>query len=159
MRSGGSSGAIYAAECQRHSVHCPPPACAIAPGLFSLCDQRTRSNFQRTSMEESNMSRIARAWIVVLLTVVAAMAGCSRSPEAKKARHLDRGDRYFAREQYREAVIEYQNALRIEPANARAIWQLAFSHAQLGEPGQAFRYLAKSRELEAGNLDVRRKLG
>src|SRR5437899_11334309 len=105
------------------------------------------------------MSRRLLASIVLLLTALVVTAGCARSPEAKKARHLDRGDKYFAREQYREAVIEYQNALRIEPANARAIWQLAFSHAQLGEPGQAFRYLAKSRELEAGNLDVRRKLG
>ena len=51
------------------------------------------------------MSRRAQVWIAVLLTVLVAMAGCSRSPEAKKARHLERGDKYFSKAQYREALI------------------------------------------------------
>src|SRR5437899_3573727 len=159
MRSGGSSGAIYAAECQRHSVHCPPTACAIAPGLISFFDQGTRSNFQITSMEESDMCRIPRAWIVVLLTVLVAMTGCSRSPEAKKARHLERADKYFSKAQYREAVIEYANVLQLDRANPRAIRQLAFAHYQLGQIGQAFPYLVKSQELDPGDPEVRLKLG
>ena len=105
------------------------------------------------------MSRIARAWIVVLLTVLVAMTGCSRSPDAKKARHLDRGDRYFARGQYREAVIEYANVLQLDRANQRAIRQLAFAHYQLGQIGQAFPYLVKSQELDPVDPEVRLKLG
>ena len=53
------------------------------------------------------MSRTCR-WItlVIILGMVVAV-GCSRSPEAKKARHLERGDRFFSQQQYREAIIEY----------------------------------------------------
>jgi hypothetical protein len=48
------------------------------------------------------MFRTTRAW-VILLVVGLLVASCARSPEAQKARHLERGDKYVAREQYREA--------------------------------------------------------
>ena len=49
------------------------------------------------------MSSIARVGTVFLM-IALVLAGCSRSPEAKKARYLERGNRYFKQEQYREAV-------------------------------------------------------
>src|SRR2546430_5407994 len=109
-------------------------------------------------MEGITMSGAARASIFLLLAVLVAMAGCSRSPEAKKARHLDRGDRYFAREQYREAVIEYANVLRIDRTNERAERQLALAHYQLGDFGRAFPYLVKFAQPEPDNIDLRLKL-
>src|SRR5437016_6381183 len=109
--------------------------------------------------EDIKMSRASRGWIIVFLALLVAMTGCSRSPEAKKARHLDRGDRYFARQQYREAVIEYANVLQLDRANPRAIRQLAFAHYQLGQIGQAFPYLVKSQELDPVDTEVRLKLG
>src|SRR5438128_10828934 len=110
-------------------------------------------------MEVTKMSGAPRTWIILLLTVLVAVTGCSRSPEAKKARHLERGDKYFAKAQYREALIEYANVLQIDGTNTRAIRQLALSHYQLGELGQAYPYLLKSKELDRDNLDVRLKLG
>ena len=85
--------------------------------------------------------------------------GCSRSPEAKKARHLERGDRYFGREQYREALIEYRNVLRLEPLHPRAIQQIGLAHYELGEPNQAFRFLLKAQELNPDNTNVHLRLG
>jgi tetratricopeptide (TPR) repeat protein len=87
------------------------------------------------------------------------LAGCARSPEAKKARHLERGDRYFQQEKYREAVLEYRNVLRIDTGNAKAIRQLGLAHYQLGEMGHAGRYLLRTQELEPENLEARLKLG
>src|SRR2546429_6831103 len=104
------------------------------------------------------MSAAARAWIFLFLAVPVVVAGCSRSPEAKKARHLDRGDRYFAREQYREAVIEYANVLRIDQTNTRAIQQLAFSHYRLGELGRAYPFLPKLLGLVPVNVAARPQL-
>jgi len=65
--------------------------------------------------------------------------------EAQKARHLQRGDRYFGRKQYPEAVIEYRNVLKIEASHLHALQQLGSAHYELGEVGQAFPYLLKSR--------------
>jgi tetratricopeptide (TPR) repeat protein len=94
----------------------------------------------------------------VLLGLVALSAGCARSPEAKKARHLERGDRYFKQEQFREAVIEYRNALRIESNNPQAIRQLGLAHYELGQLNQAFRFLLKAQELEPDNSQLALKL-
>jgi tetratricopeptide (TPR) repeat protein len=105
------------------------------------------------------MSREPCAWTVVLGLGLLIVAGCARSPEAQKVRHLERGDRNAEREQYRDAILEYRNVLRFDPANERALRQLGVLHYQLGEMAQAFRFLLKAEEFAPDALDVRLKLG
>ena len=97
--------------------------------------------------------------VLLLVCGLVLAAGCSRSPEAKKARHLERADRYFTQQQYGEAVIEYQRALRIDPKETRAIVRVGLSFYQMGSPGRAFPYLVKALEQDPGNTEVRLKLG
>ena len=117
----------------------------------------------RTDGRGVAMVAFARRWPVLVLSVLvlggALAGGCARSPEAKKARHLERGDKYFQKAQYKEALIEYANALRIEPSNARAIQQIGLSHYELGEWLQAFPFLMKTQQLAPDNQDVRIKVG
>lgn len=103
--------------------------------------------------------RSPRLTILLLVMGLVVAAGCSRSPEAKKARHLERADRYFAREQYQDAAIEYQRAVRIDAKDARAMTRVGLSFYQLGAAAQAFPYFVKSLELDPGNAEVRLKLG
>src|SRR5215468_9460879 len=105
------------------------------------------------------MPRHLRVWAMLLAVGLLAVASCSRSPEAQKARYLERGDKYAAREQYREAILEYRNVLRLEPANVRATRQLGLMYNQLGDFAQAFRFLLKTQELTPDDTDVRLKLG
>src|SRR5262249_36607874 len=100
------------------------------------------------------MLRIMRISTVLSLTALLALAGCSRSPEARKARHQDRGDKYFQREQYGEAVIEYSNVLQIDRTNARAERQLALAYYQLGDFRRAYPYFVKFAETEPDNVDM-----
>ena len=100
----------------------------------------------------------AREWTIFLVIGLVVAAGCARSPEAKKARHLERGDRYFSRQQYRDAAIQYRNVLQLEGMNAHAIRQLGLAHYRLGELGHALRYLPRSQALEPDDLGVRLKL-
>ena len=100
-----------------------------------------------------------RRWGSLLLVMLLVGAACSRSPEAKKARYLDRGDQYFKKEQYSAAVLEYRNALRIDSTNTRAIQQAGLAYYQLGEFGQAVRFLLRAQELAPDQLEVRLKLG
>ncbi len=94
----------------------------------------------------------------LLVIGVAIAAGVLWSPAARKARHLERADRYFSQEQYRQAIIEYRNVLQIEATNARSVRQLGLAHYQLGEMGHALRYLARSQELGPNDVGVRLKL-
>src|SRR5262244_2132206 len=105
------------------------------------------------------MSPQFRVWTIPLAVGLLVMASCSRSPEAQKARYLERGDKYAAHEQYREAILESRNVLRLDAANARATRQLGLMYHQLGEYAQAFRFLLKAQELTPDDSDVRLKLG
>ncbi len=100
-----------------------------------------------------------RRTAVLLLVGLALITGCARSPEAKKARYLERGDRYFKQEKYREATIEYRNALRIEENNPHAVRQIGLAYYETGEMGLAFRYLLRAQQLTPDELGVRQKLG
>jgi tetratricopeptide (TPR) repeat protein len=113
----------------------------------------------RRLVRESITMRDLRRSISLLLVLGMATAGCARSPEAKKARWLGRGDSYFGRQQYREAIIEYRNVLRIDASNARAMQQLGLAYYQLGESAQAYPFLLKAKELDPNNAEVRLKLG
>src|SRR5437588_2148365 len=105
------------------------------------------------------MSRLTTlATLVLVAACLVVSAGCSRSPEAKKARHLERGEKFYARKDYKDAVIEYRNVLRLEPANVEAIRNLGLAHYQAGELREAFPYLRKASQLEPQNDDVRVKL-
>lgn len=82
--------------------------------------------------------------------------GCSA--ESKKARHTERADKYYAEQKYKEAVIEYKNVLQIDPHDLHAAKQLATTYLSLGEPGQAFPYLARVKELDPNDVEMRLKL-
>jgi len=72
---------------------------------------------------------------------------------------LRRADGYFGKERYKEAVIEYMNVLRIDPADPDAIRQSGLAHYHLGDFRKAVPFLLKCEELEPENTEVRIKLG
>lgn len=103
---------------------------------------------------------VGSVWISTCLGIVLLFVmGCNRSPAEKKTRHLERGDQYYSQQRYREAVLEYRNALRIESDNAHAIQRLGLAYYQLGEMGPSFPFLLKTRELVPDDLEARLKLG
>ncbi len=85
-------------------------------------------------------------------------SACRRSPEARKAHYLARGDRYFADEHYHEAIIEYLNVLRIDPTNTRALRNTGLAHYELGERGRSYQFLLRSQQLDPEDTEARLKL-
>ena len=53
-----------------------------------------------------------------LLTVV--LTGCSRDPNVRKQKYFESGEKYFAAGKYREAAIQYSNAVQIDSRFAQA---------------------------------------
>jgi Tfp pilus assembly protein PilF len=51
--------------------------------------------------------------------------GCKGDPQAKKAAHLQKGEAYVAQEKYTEAIIEFRNAIKLDPKDAQAYYKLA----------------------------------
>ena len=70
---------------------------------------------------------LERKRIVLWLLILAFICGCS-SPEAKKAKFLERGNNYFKEKKYREAIIEYINVLKIDSKQGEAYYKLGLCY-------------------------------
>src|SRR4029077_11862499 len=70
---------------------------------------------------------------ITLFLTACLVAGCSRDPQVRKKKFLDKGNAYFDKGQYREAIIEYQNAIQIDSKYADAYYHLAQALMKQGD--------------------------
>jgi tetratricopeptide (TPR) repeat protein len=97
------------------------------------------------------MSRWVVVRLIVACSVLAFLAACSRDPNVRKQKYLESGDRYFAEGKYREAAIQYSNAIQIDTRFAQAHYQLGQTFLKLRDPGRAFQELSRTVELAPDN--------
>ncbi len=94
-------------------------------------------------------------FILILTLIVITFTGCSRDPNVRKQKYLDSGQRYFEKGKYREAAIEFTNAIKIDPGFAEAHYQLAQTYLKVQEQGRAYQELARTVELQPENYSAR----
>src|SRR5687768_4382238 len=102
------------------------------------------------------------ASLVLVLYLMLLSYGCTGDPQAKKAAHMQRGEAYVASKRYAEAVIEFANAVKLDPQDARAHYKLALAYLNQGAlPSlqKAFQALSQSVELDPAITDAQLKLG
>lgn len=100
--------------------------------------------------------------VALSLAVVFASAfltGCSRDPSVRKQKYIESGKRYFAKSKYREAAIQFANALRIDSNFADAHYQLALCDLKLGSVQNAYIELSRTVQLQPDNLQAALDLG
>lgn len=106
-------------------------------------------------------SLLAAALIIAIAAVP--FVSCDRfSPEAKKAKHRERGLAYYDKGQYQEALIELKNVVQIDPKDGDGHYRLALTYLKLGglpNLQAAFGELNKTVELDQSNQDAQLKLG
>jgi len=86
--------------------------------------------------------------------IAALFTGCSRDPNVRKQKYLESGDRYFAKGKYREAEIQYTNAVQVDARFAQAHYQLGQTYLKLGD-NRAFQELSRVVELAPDNYRAR----
>ena len=79
--------------------------------------------------------------LLLVVAPIALLTGCSRDPNVRKQKYFESGERYFADGKYREAQIQYLNAIKIDSRFAQAHYQLAQSFLKLGDSNRAFQEL------------------
>ena len=105
------------------------------------------------------MSRSIALRLLLLCCVIAALfTGCSRDPNVRKQKYFDSGEKYFAESKYREAVIQYLNAVQIDPRFAQAHYQLSQAYLKLGDKNHAFQELNRTVELAPDNYHAQADL-
>lgn len=103
------------------------------------------------------MLRQVKLIAAAALLIVA--AACSKDPEALKRQYLDSGNRYFGEKKYKEAVVEYRNAIQQDPKFGEARYKLAESYAKLNDPGNAYREYVRAADLLPDNIEAQVKAG
>ncbi|PYX57670.1 MAG: hypothetical protein DMG76_11070, partial [Acidobacteria bacterium] len=98
---------------------------------------------------------MSRSGVVRLLLVCSLAAtlftGCSRDPNVRKQKYFESGERYFARGKYREAAIQFSNAVQVDPRFAQAHYQLAETYLKLRDFNRAYQELSRAVELAPDN--------
>ena len=79
------------------------------------------------------------------------LTGCSRDPNVRKQKYLDSGEKYSAEGKYREAVIQFRNAILIDSRFAQAHYDLSQAYLKLGDSNDAFQELTRTVDLAPDN--------
>src|SRR5260370_41965513 len=84
--------------------------------------------------------------IAVIVAVLVGLASCSRDPNVVKKRYLGGGNKYFDNGRYKEASIQYRNALKRDPKYGAAHYKLAMGRIKAGAFGGPVAALRKAVE-------------
>jgi tetratricopeptide (TPR) repeat protein len=98
------------------------------------------------------MSRsVAVRLLLVGLLITGLFTGCTRDPNVRKQKFLESGNRYRDQGKFREAAIQYSNAIQVDPRFAEAHYQLGETYLKLGDGGRAYQELNRTVDLNADN--------
>jgi tetratricopeptide (TPR) repeat protein len=105
------------------------------------------------------MNRRGAFYAVVFFAAAALLAGCHGDPNVRKQKYLESGQRYSAEGKYREAAIQFSNALKTDKSYADAHYALAQTYVHLGQFSGAYAELERTVELQPTNYKARIDLG
>src|SRR6185369_10381246 len=86
-------------------------------------------------------------FVAVILAVLVGFTSCSRDPNVVKKRYLESGNKYFEKGRYKEASIQYRNALKRDPKFGEAHYKLALVALKTNDVGGAVGSLRRAYEL------------
>jgi len=85
--------------------------------------------------------------VAVVLAALLGLVSCSRDPQVVKKRYFESGNKYFEKGRYREASIQYRNAIKRDPKYGAAYYKLALTSLKTGDFGGAVAQLRRAVEL------------
>jgi len=98
------------------------------------------------------MSRsVAVRLLLVGFLVPALFTACNRDPNVRKQKFLESGNRYRDQGKFREAAIQYANAVQVDPRFAEAHYQLGETYLRLKDYQRAYGELSRTVDLNPNN--------
>lgn len=94
---------------------------------------------------------------LLILSLLVLVAGCADDQE-KKGRHYQKGVEYVAAGNEKAAIIEFRNAVQLDPKYADARYQLGLAYLKTNQLGEAFKELERAASLDPANTDAQIKV-
>jgi tetratricopeptide (TPR) repeat protein len=111
-------------------------------------------------MKRGNWQQMGRVSVVMGTAVLSLlMLGCTRDPNVRKAKYLASGKNYAAQGKEKEAIIQFSNAIKIDPHYAAAHFELAKAYLKTGSALGAYTELRRTVEFDPKNVEARLDLG
>lgn len=102
------------------------------------------------------MSRSVSVRLLLTCSLLAVLVtGCSPDPNVRKQKYFDSGGRYFDEGKYREAAIQYSNAIQLDSRFAQAHYKLGETYLKLHDWQRAVQELSRSVDLVPDNYPAR----
>jgi tetratricopeptide (TPR) repeat protein len=96
-------------------------------------------------------------YIGLLSLTVLSTTGCGGA-EARKAKHLEKGQTYLANGNFEKARVEFQNALQIAPKDVAARFDMGLVDEKLNNPREAAQFYQGTIDLDPQHVGARTKL-
>lgn len=93
-----------------------------------------------------------------LILLLFLIAGCNPDPQKAKVAYLESGNRYASQGKYPEAIIQYRNALKIDPRYAEASYQMGKAELALRQWRDAYPALLQAGDLAPDRDDIQLSL-
>ena len=93
-----------------------------------------------------------RLSLILLGLVVALSVSACGGAQARKARHLEKGESYLAAGNLEKARVEFQNALQIAPNDAQARYENGVVDEKLGKPREAAQFYQGAIDVDPQHL-------
>ena len=113
-------------------------------------------SFQLSSNGEwRRMNRRGSLCLVMLFVATTLFAGCHVDPNVRKHKYLESGKRYSTEGKYREAAIQFANALKADKNFPEAHYELALAYEHLQQYNAAYSELMRTVDLQPTNYKAR----
>jgi len=89
---------------------------------------------------------------LILFLALVSLFGCSRDPNVRKQKYLESGQRYFEKGKYGEAVIQFSNAIQVDPRFPDAHYHLAQTYLKLQQWSPAYQELQRTLQFQPDNF-------
>jgi len=84
------------------------------------------------SRNHPSAKKLCRLAAIASLVLCVVGLACNRSPEAKEANHLKRGEALRDKKDFARAMIEFKNAASAMPKDAEPHYQLGLTYLAMG---------------------------
>src|SRR5262249_7291753 len=99
------------------------------------------------------------ASVGLILLVSALATSCAKDPELAKRGFLKSGDEYVAHGKYKEAIVQYRNAVQRDPQFGEARYKLAEAYVQVNDAAGAYREYVRAADLMPTHVESQLKAG
>src|SRR5271156_5289360 len=105
-----------------------------------------------------SLRSVQSRWLLCSLLFAAVILGGCGGAQQRKARHLEKGQAFFAAHNYDKARVEFRNALQIAPNDSEARYRNGLVDEKLGNMREAAQFYQGAIDSSADNVQARAAL-